>query len=66
MKKIYLLTILALSTITRFATAQQQSVLNPSDPIVIYNKNSPPTQPPYGKIGKWVKTTRLSWNTTMF
>lgn len=43
-----------------------QSVLDPSDPIVIYNSSSPPTQPAWGQIGKWVKTNRLSWNTSSF
>ncbi|PSL43747.1 fibronectin type III domain protein [Chitinophaga niastensis] len=44
-----------------------QSVLNPNDPIVIYNSASPPAQPPYGQIGKWVKTVRVTWwNTNGF
>jgi predicted esterase len=44
----------------------QTTVLNPTDPIVVYNAGSPPTQPAFGQIGKWVKTNRLSWNTTGF
>lgn len=43
-----------------------QSVLDPNDPIVNYNASSPPTQPPYGQFGKWVRTKRLSWNTDAY
>lgn len=41
-------------------------VLNPSDPIVVYNPAAPPTQPTWGQIGKWVKSNRLNWNTSSF
>ncbi|SDH02377.1 fibronectin type III domain-containing protein [Chitinophaga filiformis] len=47
-------------------TASAQQALNPADPIVVYNSSSPPTAPPYGRIGKWVKTNRLAWNTSNF
>ena len=40
-------------------TTVAQSILNPADPIVTYNPNSPPTQPAYGTIGKWVRTKDL-------
>lgn len=43
-----------------------QSVLDPTDPIVDYNSAAPPTQPPTGQIGKWVRTPRLSWNTSRY
>jgi hypothetical protein len=43
-----------------------QSVLNPNDSVITYNPNLPPTQPPFGQIGKWVRTKRLSWNTTEY
>lgn len=43
-----------------------QSVLDPSDPIITYNPNNPPVQPPWGQIGKWVRTKRLSWNTDSY
>ncbi len=43
-----------------------QSVLNPADPIVTYNSSAPPTQPAWGQIGKWVRTSRLSWNTSEY
>jgi large repetitive protein len=47
-------------------TAHAQQALNPADPIVVYNSASPPTAPTFGRIGKWVKTNRLSWNTSDF
>ena len=31
----------------------QAQVLNPNDPLVIYNPNNPPKQPAYGQVGKW-------------
>ena len=51
-----------LSGITNPANAQ---VFNPNDVNVEYNPQSPPTQPISGP-GKWVKTTRMSWNTSSF
>lgn len=57
-----LFSILMLFTGTAFA----QQALNPADPIVVYNASSPPASPTYGRIGKWVKTNRLSWNTSDF
>jgi len=44
----------------------QTGVLNPNDPIVIYNPSAPPTLPPAGTLAKWVKTTRMSYNTDDF
>ena len=41
-----------------------QSVLNPADPVVTYNAATPPTQPAFGTIGKWVRTVKVSWNST--
>lgn len=46
--------------------ASGQSVFNPNDPIVIYDPANPPAQPPSGQVGKWVKTNRLTWNTSSF
>lgn len=44
-----------------------QSVLNPNDPIVVYNPSAPPTQPQWGSIGKWVKTNRnVGFTTTPY
>ena len=44
----------------------QTGVLDPNDPIVVYDVNHPPSQPAYGTIAKWVKTDRLNWNTSSF
>lgn len=43
-----------------------QSVLDPNDPIVVYNSSAPPATPAWGSISKWVKTNRLSWNTSSY
>ncbi|MBV9962994.1 MAG: fibronectin type III domain-containing protein [Parafilimonas sp.] len=43
-----------------------QSVLDPNDPIVEYDATNPPVQPPYGQIGKWVRTKSLSWNSDSY
>ncbi len=48
------------------STSNAQSVLNPADPLVTYNASNPPTEPPFGQIGKWVRTVRLGWNTTPY
>lgn len=47
-------------------TVAAQSILDPNDPIVVYNSSAPPATPPGGQIAKWVKTNRLSWNTTSY
>jgi len=42
-------------------------ILNPSDPISIYNSSNPPVQPGPGIIGKWVMTpTVTGWNDSSF
>ena len=43
-----------------------QSILNPTDTVITYNKNSPPSQPAWNVIGKWVRTKRLTWNTNNY
>jgi len=49
-----------------------QNVFNPADPIVTYNSSSPagsstnPNQPPYYVMSKWVRTSRVGWNTSNF
>ncbi|MBK8553437.1 MAG: hypothetical protein IPL53_21175 [Ignavibacteria bacterium] len=47
-------------------TINQGSVLDPNDPVITYDPNNSPTEPPFGQIGKWVRTVRLNWNTTSF
>lgn len=44
----------------------QAQVLDPADPVVVYNPATPPAQPAWGQIGKWVKSDRLNWNTSNF
>jgi hypothetical protein len=47
-----------------------QSIINPTDTVYTYNATATkgtstnPNQPATGTIGKWVKTTRMSWNTS--
>jgi len=41
-------------------------MLNPQDSVINYNKAAPPVQPAFGKIGKWVRTPSLDWNTTAY
>lgn len=43
-----------------------QQMLNPQDSVINYNPAAPPVQPAFGKIGKWVRTPRVSWNTTAY
>src|SRR5882757_1389317 len=47
-------------------TFAQTGVLNPNDPIVLYNPASPPVRPGANTMVKWVKTTRVSYNTDDF
>ncbi len=44
----------------------QTGILDPQDPIVIYDPVHPPALPPAGTLAKWVKTSRVAWNTTAF
>jgi len=48
------------------STVQGQSIIDPSDPIITYNASAPPASPPWGTIGKWVRTKRVSWNTNNY
>lgn len=65
MKTIFPLAILVLLAC---GPAIAQTTLNPNDPIVIYNRDRPPVDPPWGSIGKWVITnsSNISWSTTSF
>ena len=56
--------ILAMAFFTQAVNAQ--SVIDPADPIVTYNPSAPPAQPPVNTVGKWVRTVRLTWNTTSY
>ncbi|WP_298734807.1 fibronectin type III domain-containing protein [uncultured Chitinophaga sp.] len=61
MLKFYLRLVLLVLFSTQTSWAQ---VLNPNDPVVTYNPSSPPAQPTWGQIGKWVRTARVSWNSS--
>ncbi len=41
-------------------------MLNPNDPLVTYDPSNPPATPPYGQIGKWVRTKVLNWNSDRY
>ncbi|UYQ95238.1 fibronectin type III domain-containing protein [Chitinophaga horti] len=65
MKKFYHLLVILMLAFVQLVNAQ--GVLDPNDPIVVYNPASPPTEPAYNQIGKWVKTNRISnWNTSSY
>ncbi|MBS1659465.1 MAG: fibronectin type III domain-containing protein [Bacteroidetes bacterium] len=67
--KIFTRYVLSLSIVLATVFGQSalaQSVLNPADAIVNYNSAAPPTQPAWGTIGKWVRTPRVSWNTSSY
>ena len=66
MRNVYLLLLILTACITFENNAAAQSVLDPNDPVITYNPASPPTEPTYGQIGKWVRTVRLGWNTTAY
>ncbi len=65
MQKLYIL-IISVFAICFYSNSYAQSILDPSDPIINYDPNHPPTQPTYGQIGKWVRTPRVAWNTTSY
>lgn len=64
MIKFYLRILLLLLIGTQSVRAQ--NVLDPNDPVVNYNAASPPAQPAWGSIGKWVRTPRVSWGATSY
>ena len=45
---------------------QAQKMLDPTDTIVNYDSTHPPVQPSYGKIGKWVRTPSMDWNSDAY
>jgi hypothetical protein len=47
-------------------TVRGQNVLNPNDTLVTFNPKDTPTLPAFGAIHKWVRTVRMSWNTSQF
>ncbi len=61
-----LLLIILLSGLAFQEKVSSQSVIDPSDPVITYNSATPPTEPAFGQIGKWVRTKRLGWNTDSY
>ncbi|HEY4205861.1 MAG TPA: hypothetical protein VGM31_03570, partial [Puia sp.] len=59
-------------TLAIFIQVNGQSILDPNDVVYTYSsgatKGTPqnPNQPAANTIGKWVKTTRMSWNTSQW
>src|SRR5580658_3875163 len=58
--------LLSFAALIASQSGHAQSILNPADTVKTYNAASPPTQPAWGTIGKWVRTVRLGWNTTAY
>ena len=61
---VFLLLVLFLAGFHKNVKAQ--SVLDPNDPVINYDPQNPPTEPPYGQIGKWVRTKNVSWNSDSY
>jgi hypothetical protein len=65
MNKFYLL--LSFLLVIGFSSSQAQTgVLNPNDTVEEYKPAAPPATPNWGVLSKWVKTTRVNWNTSSF
>jgi len=61
------LLLLSISMLLMVAEAfAQPNIFNPNDPIVTYNASSPPATPAANTMAKWVRTSRMSWNTSKF
>lgn len=65
MKQI-LLSSLFFSLLLFGAIASFGQVLDPNDPVVEYNPDSPPVRPAAGEVKKWVRTQLLNWNTDSY
>ena len=63
MKKFLLIALIAGVFYTTPIFAQ---VMSPSDPVVNYDASNPPVRPPWGQVGKWVRTPRISWDTEAY
>ncbi|HET6255321.1 MAG TPA: hypothetical protein VFE32_14670 [Puia sp.] len=47
-------------------SVQAQKMLDPTDTLVNYDSTHKPVQPAYGKIGKWVRTPSMDWNSSAY
>jgi predicted esterase len=64
--KMSLCFVLAGFVLFAFFSAEAQPVLDPNDTVVVYDAAHPPSPPPKNTLVKWVKTTRVPWNTAGF
>jgi len=58
--------ILTLAMLVVFGGFSHSQVLDPNDPVITYDPQTPPATPPYGTLVKWVRTKRVNWNTDDF
>ena len=49
-----------------YSTPIFAQVMSPNDPVVNYDASNPPSRPPWGQVGKWVRTPRISWDTDAY
>jgi predicted peptidase len=63
--RIFTLLLIALIVIAG-STVHGQNVLSPTDTVVTFNPKDTPTLPRFGAIAKWVRTVRMTWNTSMY
>jgi hypothetical protein len=59
-KRITFFVMVALCSLFSQKSFAQTSILNPSDPVVEYNSNNPPTAANSGELKKWVRTTNTA------
>jgi large repetitive protein len=66
------LLVLAVTAATAWQETKAQRAMTPLDSVYTYNSSATlgtptnPNQPAAGKIGKWIRTVRLSWNTNEY
>jgi len=64
--------IVAFTAIIAGQEAKAQLAMSPTDSVYTYSATAPagsvnnPNQPAAGKIGKWIRTVRMSWNTNEY
>jgi large repetitive protein len=64
--------LLAFIAVIERQEAKAQRIMTPLDSVYTYNANATlgsvtnPNQPAAGKIGKWIRTVRMSWNTNEY
>ncbi len=56
----------AANTTPLLSQTPDSTVFDPADQIRVYDPGAPPQEPVSGKVGKWVKTNRVGWNTSAY